>query len=200
MTEFQKVLIALVSIRNSTERAILSFYSFQGSNLASKPDRENDPYLKFTLQNYLLILLCSFLDEWNALSSHAKDNEAVREAQKIVKPALDRFKKWPHLHKIRSGMLAHSPNNHGELILPWEAFAKYRCPTTLEEILLLAFCALMAVDYIKARFQGELSDAEASILEMDRTINIQGIPNTKSLEKTFSEIQDEITKNKAAST
>ena len=196
MTDFQKVLVALTSIRNSIERATLCLYSVDGSHLSDRPDRSGDPFLTFTLQNYLLILLCSFLDEWSAFSSHAKNDDRVREALKIVKPAMDRFKRWPHLHKIRSGMLAHSPNNHGEITFPWVAFAKYRCPSTLEEILLLAFCAFMAVDYVKARFKEDQSEADAEILKMDRIIEAQGVLNTAELEKEFSAIQTEISRIK----
>ena len=192
MTNFQKTLVALTSIRNSIERAALCLYAVNGSNLSDKPDRVSDPFLLFTLQNYLLILLCSFLDEWRRFSSFAKNDARVIQANKIVKPAMDRFQRWPHLHKIRSGMLAHSPNNSGEMIFPWEAFAKYRCPTTLEEILLLAFCSLMAVDHVKDRFAEDQAEAEKEILNMDRAIKAQGVPNTAQLESEFAAIQEQI--------
>jgi|GEM_PF-5808150 hypothetical protein len=197
MTEFQESIVALTAIRNSIERAMLCLYSVEGVHLSGRQERLNDPFLVFTLQNYIQILLCSFLEEWQRFSSFAKKDDTVKETARIVLPAIDRFKKWPGLYKIRSSMLAHSPRDKGRSIMfPWVAFGKLRCPTTLEETILLAMCALKSIDYTKERYKVEQTEAEKEIFKMDRAINIQGISNTKELEFFFYEIQKQIEQNK----
>ena len=199
MTSLQKTIVSLTAIRNSIERGILCLYSFQDHHLSDKPGRINDPYLIFTLQNYLLILLCSFLDEWGRFAAFAKNDKRAKTTLITVKPAIDRFRKWPDLHKIRSGLLAHSPHQKNDKVMfPWEAFSEYRCPTTPAEILLLAFCTLMVVDHMRSQFTQEQAEAEKEILIMDRVIIAQGVPDAKGLEKEFVTIQEEINKNKRA--
>ena len=197
MTKFQETIVALTAIRNSLERAMLCLYSVNGSHLSDKPDRTKDQYLLFTLQNHLQILLCSFLEEWSKFGGFAKTDESVKETLRIVSPSTNRFKQWPGLNKIRSCLLAHSPRDtSGEIVFPWVAFGKEKCPTTLEETLLLTFCALMAVDNVKARHKAEQDKAEKEIFGMNRAIATQGIPNTAELEKQFADIQKQINENK----
>lgn len=164
MTEFQQTIVALTAIRNSIERAVLCLYSAQGANLASRPDRTNDRFLTFTLQNHIQILLCSFLEEWRIFSSFGKGDARVKETLQIVSPAIDQFRRWSGLHKIRSSLLAHSPRDtNGRIVFPWVAFRENRCPTTLEETLLLALCALMSVDNVKERHKAEQAEAEKAL-------------------------------------
>lgn len=197
MTNFQESIVALTAIRNSIERALLCLYSADGTHLVARTERIKDSVLIFTLQNYIQILLCSFLDEWQAFSSFAKNDDSVKKTARILAPAIDQFKKWPGLHKVRSNMLAHSPRDRGKKIFfPWVAFKNLRCPTTPEEIILLALCALRSVDYVKEQYKTEQIEAEKEILKADRSIAVQGIANIKELERTFSEIQKQIEQNK----
>lgn len=197
MTKFQETIVALTAIRNNLERAILCLYSASGSHLASKPERLKDQNLLFTLNNYLQILLCSFLEEWSKFGGFAKKDESVKETLRIVSPATSRFKQWPGLNKIRSSLLAHSPRDkNGKIVFPWVAFGDEKCPTTYEETLLLTSCVLMAVDNAKARHKSEQEEVEKEILAMNRTIAIRGIPNTSELEKQFADIQKQIEENK----
>lgn len=197
LTKFQETLVALTATRNHLERAMLCFYSASGARLSAKPDRIKDPYLCFTLQNYLQILLCSFTEEWSTFGGFAKTDERVKETLRIVYPATNRFAKWRGLEKIRSGLLAHSPRDkNGKLVFPWDAFREQRCPNTLEETLLLTFCAIMAIDIVRERHKMEQEKADGELLAMNRSIMTQGISDTAALERDFAEIQNRISENK----
>jgi len=198
MTNFQKTIINLTAIRNNLERVIRCIYSVDDSSrLSNRPERIEDSLLCFILQNYLQILLCSFLEEWGKFSGFAKNDVKVMGTLQIVSPATKQFKKWSGLRKIRSCLLAHSPRDKsGEIVFPWIILNKEKSPTTLEETILLTFCVFLIVDNINERYESEKEIAVKEILAMDRKVTTQGIPDTAELEKQFANIQSQVAKNK----
>jgi len=201
MTKFQETIVALTGIRNSIDAATRCLYSVDGSNLAERVDRFKDSTLRFTLQNYIQILLNSFLEEWQRFAAFSKSDTGVKVVLKNVSPATARFKQWPGLWKIRSSLLAHSPRDkNGSLIFPWQAFNNNKCPTTLEETLLLAFCAILSVDNARKIYVEQQAEAEKEILKENRVILKQGISSTSDLENEFYTIQKQIEQNKKSST
>ena len=185
----QESLIILTAIRNQIERVVLAFYNADGSELSARPDRLADLRLCFFSQNYLQILLSSFLEEWGRFSALAKDNRDVRETLKQTQPAMAQFKKWPSLRNVRSQLLAHPfRDKKGKLALAWDVLRSSRAPTTFGETLLLGFCALMAVDRIKARHENEHKAAEAILLQQDRSVPEKGIATAEGLERIFAQV------------
>jgi hypothetical protein len=179
------------------ERAVLSLYKANGHNLRSRPDRFNDPYVAFTIQNQLQILLASFVEEWGRFSALAKDNLDVRETLRQVQPSMDRFKGWPDLRSVRSKVLAHPfRTKSGELLMAPAVLRSSKAPTTLAETLLLGFCALLAVDRVKARHSAEQAAAEQEMLAEDRSIQEQGIRTAAELEREFYRINEEMRRTK----
>ena len=193
ITAIQESRIILTAIRNQIERVLLAFYSANGAELSARQDRLADSDLCFYSQNYLQILLSSFLEEWGRLSALAKDNKDVLETLKQTKPALDQFKKWPGLREVRSRLLAHPfRDKNGKLALAWDVLRGSRAPTRFWEMLLLGFCALMAVDRLKARHEHEHKAAEAILLQQDRSVPGKGIASSAELESLFAEVQAEM--------
>lgn len=183
----------LIALRNSVERAALCLYSVDGSGLIARDDRVADPFLCFTVQNHLQILLSSFLEEWPRFSAVAKDDLDVRETLRQVKPAIDRLKSWQDLPSVRSKLLAHPyRDKNGDPVLAWDVLRESKSPTTLGETLLLAFCVCMAVDRIKARHAAEVSEADGRLLRLDRTYPSKGIATAQELEEELQKKQAQL--------
>jgi len=190
LTSIQESLVILTAIRNQIEKVVLAFYDVSGTELSARPDRFADQNLRFYSQNYLQILLSSFLEEWGRFSALAKDNVHVLETLNQCKPAMDRFKNWKDLRNVRSQLLAHPfRDKDGRIALPWDILRGSRTPTTLGETLLLGFCSNLVIDRMKARHEGERAAAEAILLRQDRTVPQKGISTSEQLEKIFAEVQ-----------
>ncbi len=189
MTPLQQSLVILTAVRNSIERVVLCFYNANGSTHSRRPDRYSDVNLSFSMQNYLQILLSSFLEEWRRFSSFAKDNPDVRETLCQVQPAMVRFKPGKDLRSVRSKMLAHPfRENNGNIVFAWELFRDSDTPTTFAETLLLGFCALMVVDRVQARHAQDLAAAESHLLQQDRSVPEKGVITPIELHAEFARI------------
>jgi len=187
----EQSLLALTGVRNSVERVVLSFYVWDAADrrLAARPSRLSDTYLSFSLQNYLLILLSSFLEEWNRFSSFAKNDAAVLETLRKVKPALDRFKVWKDLPAMRSKLLAHPFRDRGgDIVFASDVLQDGRAPTALGETLLLGLCVMMVVDLVGARHASDRANAESQV-PRDRNVPTRGISTTTELESEYARIQ-----------
>jgi hypothetical protein len=67
-----------------------------------------------SLQNHLLIMACSFLDEYtNEFTSfkHPELKFRIESLKTITKPVLKRINKWSDLKKFRNNILAHNLRN-----------------------------------------------------------------------------------------
>ena len=190
MTPLQESLIVLTGLKNMLERALRSFYNMTGSHLSGRPGRLSDPFLCFSMQNYLLILLSSFLEEWRRFSSFAKDDSDVRETLRQVAPAMDRFKGWKDLRSVRSKLLAHpSRGTDGKVVLAWDVFRTSDAPTTFGEVVLLSLCVLIVIDRVSARHSQDRTAAERQLLQLDRSVPRKGLTTSGELEAELARIQ-----------
>ena len=67
----------------------------------------HDDDLKFSLNNKMLIDICSFLSEWKRFGNYAKNDARIRETMEITAPAIKRLRSWRGLEGMRNTMLAH---------------------------------------------------------------------------------------------
>lgn len=107
--------------------------------LTSTEERKAASELVFTLQNYSLILLCSFLKIRAQFQSQSKHNRRVRQIAQAVSPYLDRINIWPELREFRNWILAHryQIDPHPEFIPPWVVINTGRVPSSAPEWALL---------------------------------------------------------------
>jgi hypothetical protein len=179
-TPLQESLLILAALRNQIRWALLTMVP---------EGRVKDENLKFTVCNYIQVLLCSFLEEWSALERLGRD-ERLRTTLKISSPALDRIKRWRGLPKIRSMLLAHGHRNkEGSPAWAWEVFEKYNAPTAYAETILLGNCARLATEVLLIRYKSEYKEAVKLISGLKQTIKDRGI-------RTVGEIDIEINKVK----
>lgn len=190
LSDTQRSLVALVAIRNAVEKVTFTFFDPNSTGVSERPDRFSDANLCFSTQNYLQILLSSFLEEWGHFSSFAKDDLYLRDTLRQVTPAMDQFKGWKDLRSVRSKLLAHPfSDRHGNLLFPWDVFRENDSPTTLAETLLLGFCVLFVVDRVKTRHSEDVNDADEQLLKLDRSVPEKGISTMKELVTEFNRIQ-----------
>jgi len=107
-------------------------------------ERLEDEDLKFTVFNYVQVLLCSFTEAWQYLERMG-DLPEVCKSLRVASPAIDRIRKWKGLYKIRSMLIAHpTRDSDRKFTYSWDAFAQFDAPTNYAEILFLGNCALRA--------------------------------------------------------
>ncbi len=180
-TPFQESLLILATLSNQIKWALK----------AVVPEgRAKDEDLKFTVCNYIQVLLCSFLEEWKNLKALGSD-EKIRAMLKIVSPALDRIQQWRGLYKVRSTLLAHGHRDkRGAPAWPWEVFGKHDAPTAYAETILLGNCAVLATRVLLTRHQSDYQEAVQQLNKLKRGIEDKGI-------RTVGEIVAELNKIKA---
>ena len=158
---------------------------------------ENDE-LKFTVCNYLIILVCSFLDEWKRFEGLGKDPE-IETTLRISSPALRRIRIWSGLHKFRSKILADSSReSSGETVWPWDGFGFYDAPTSYAEIMLLANCSVKSIDIAVSRHNSDYVNAAAVMDKLDKNIVEKGIRNIREISSALKSIDAEIGQNARA--
>lgn len=95
-----------------------------------------------SLQNYSLIILCSFIDEYNeefTSSKHPEFAERINRLKRITKPAIKRLNRWTHIEKYRNNILAHNLRIDGKSIFDNQFEPKYyNVPHTNDEFVLVA--------------------------------------------------------------
>ena len=182
LTSFQESILCLTSIRKLLDKAL---------NIQIAEDRITDEDLKFIVCNYVLILVSSFIDEWEMVESMG-NNLQIRETLKDASPATDRIRKWKGLKKIRNQLLAHAHrDNNGDFIPAWESFSKYFTPTNYSEVFLLGNCAIKAIYILQMNHKDQLEKTNDYVLKYEKDIARTGI-------KTNGELKEELAKVDAA--
>ena len=152
-----------------------------------KKGNDVDNALKFPIINHVLILICSFLEEWKRLEQLGSVKK-IQIVLEIASPYLGRIRKWRGLQKVRSSLLAHPHRDKKRKIaFPWKVFSKYECPTEYAEIILLGKCAIRAVKIAYARHHDEYIQAVEEIQRDKEDIERKGI-------RTEEEVNTELNK------
>ncbi len=147
--------------------------------------------LKESLFLKQVIDICSFLDEFKAFRSLAKDNEKVKEICKQVKPALKRIEEVKGLRAYRNVLAAHNfrhEKNKEEVILLSDYSTNPDYPNSLAEIFFLSALCSTIIEAVSTKFKSELQqaiDTYSSRLEDDRSDPLRGI---KSLQEAYDEV------------
>lgn len=181
LSKLQESLLALSAIDNMILPALQSL---------NPPERLQDDALKFTICNYLQVLLCSFLDEWKVFGSLARDHPTVLITLKVAAPALKRIQSWDGLYKVRSAILAHGfRGKDRRLIWTWELITSQNVPTAYAETILLAECARLSVWVTVQLHRDDIAAAE-NMAEMRRQdIPDRGIRSLDDMHKELNRIR-----------
>jgi hypothetical protein len=142
-------LLALASIQNQLMPALVS------------AKRYPDDGLRWSLSNFMMVLVASFDDEWRALEGLAGRNETARQIVTVASPALKRVRRWPGIREVRNSFIAHARSKDGIDIadLP-SIMGSGRFPTAYGEAFLVAELAVYAIAI--AHHYGDAIHSEAA--------------------------------------
>ncbi|MFC1511210.1 hypothetical protein ACFL5U_02345 [Candidatus Margulisiibacteriota bacterium] len=183
LSNLQEILLILTGLKSQIEQALRSIQA---------EERIKDEDLKFTVANYLHILICNFNEEWHRFEGLGFDN-AVKKSLIIASPVVDRIKKWSGLNKIRSSLLTHPHRNkNGTVAFPWDIFAKNQAPTAYAETILIGNCAIMAIKVALLYHNDEYIIARDYILAQTRQIETKGIQTVGQIKTELKKINEEI--------
>ena len=92
-------------------------------------------------QNYTIILLCSFIEEFNeefTIVRHPEYANQINRIKKLTKPVLKRISQWKNLKDYRNQILAHNFRNKGKSLFSKSvAPISFNVPHTNSEFVLL---------------------------------------------------------------
>lgn len=175
----------LAALRNQLRKAL---------DAIRPKDRFGDNDLRFTVCNYIPILVCSFLDAWKSFSSLGH-NEEIKTTLRIAKPGLDCIQKWKGLNKVRSQLLAHgfSESGRGPVAYPGDVFARYDAPTEHAEIILLGECACSVAEKALARHYDEYHEGYPKS-QKNPSIEPMGIRKREEIDMELDKIKVKMSK------
>lgn len=141
-----------------------------------------DSNVRLTLAPWMLVLTNSFLEAERRLGSLSASTEIplhiqneLRLVKRIVKPAVDRIIQWKDLREFRNTVLAHSfGGQQGRLTFttPLEFMAVKKVPNSVAEIIVLAYCAILACKKILSHFKSEFEEARKIVEDFEEGISI----------------------------
>lgn len=137
-------LATLIKWVSETSEVALENKSFINQIFYSDPFYRKIPFsrgISAISQNYLIILSCSFFDEFEkefTPSKYPEYSEKILQVKRIVKPAIKRIKKWDGLKAHRNNILSHNLRINGISIFEFKESIEYNIPTTNDEFKLLA--------------------------------------------------------------
>ena len=170
LTKFQESLLVISAMKNIMENDLRVFKRYK-----------HDEDLKYSLNNKMLIDICSFMKEWKRFNNYAKHDEHIRETMKITAPAIQRISQWTGLEGMRNTLLAHGyrdDNNQGKLTCLNKRYFNADVPTTYAEVMLLSeYCVYTIATFI-CRHRNEHQKAMALVPnwnhDVKRGIETQG--------------------------
>jgi hypothetical protein len=183
LTKIQESLMVFAALKNQIEPAL---------RVVKRHKLEDD--LKFTVTNYLLILVSSFLDEWRrftALDSDARVSKTIQTA----KPAAERIQQWPGIYELRSSALAHGfRKKDRSLVHISDLFGEGVAPSNYAEQILLAECAVYAIATAICQLQDIYRDGISQIYDSGpHHVRDCGIQTMEMFEQEIAAIRRTIT-------
>ncbi len=146
------------------------------------------------LSDYILILICSFLDEYNG--EFTPNNceilkNRIHKFRSQIKPVIKRINKWKHLKDYRNTVLAHNLRlkDRNSIFSDQKVQVKFEIPNSHDEMVLLCELAALITKNIGAEFP-------EIIAELDLNITVNDVINA-SFEKIdfyneYQKVCDEI--------
>jgi hydroxymethylpyrimidine pyrophosphatase-like HAD family hydrolase len=120
-----------------------------------------DKAISGSLQNYLKIIACSFLDEYQeelAPNKHPEFDQRIKRLKTITKPVIKRINQWKDLREYRNVLLAHNLRVKGKSLYSKDiSHIHYNVPHTNKEHELLGELLII----LMSTFAQEFSDVFA---------------------------------------
>jgi hypothetical protein len=144
------------------------------------------------VSSQILIIACSFLEEWDLLGGLSDTDIRIIKVRKIAAPAFDRINHWKDLKNVRNTILAHNlrtKKNGQENVLMRENMT-YAIPTSYFDHALLSYCISMAKSILFKYFKKEcriITSKLDNIVEPGFSISIS---NQASLDKECEHISN----------
>lgn len=134
LTRLEEIMLVLAGLKNQLEPCLRTFKRYR-----------HDQEAKTCLSNHVLILVASFLQEWQQLERLGSSPE-IRRTLIAARPATRRIRDWRGITRVRSSMLAHGfRGKDGRLVNVTTLFGPDQVPTTFAGQLLLGELAVYAI-------------------------------------------------------
>ena len=183
LTRLEEVMLVLAGLKNQLEPCLRTFKRYS-----------HDQEAKTCLANYLLILVASFLQEWQQLERLGSSPE-IRRTLIAAAPATRRIRAWRGILRTRSSMLAHGfRGKDGRLVNTTTLFGPNQVPTTFAGQLLLGELAVYAIATAICHHKAAADNALSSlaIVWSDEEPEACGIDTMAELEQEIVTLRGEI--------
>lgn len=192
MKDISKVeswILRLATIKRRLESILLVFLDCYRPS-PRKPFLKND--FNYVMYSNIMLLLHQFKEVYFHIGSL---DAPMKVSFKIAKPAVERIQRWNEIHEARDLFLAHiSEGKDGEFLSVKEIVRKYNFPTAYAEAILLAECAITAIDIV-LQVNREVYQKALAKVKSDKSKWVErGIRDPAQAEKEIDVISDEITK------
>ena len=147
------------------------------------------------LQNYAIIIICSFLDELNGEftpKKHSEYSERIIKVRKAIKPIKKRINQWENLRNYRDYVLAHNLREKNTPIFSSNRQKKeYKVPFSNSEHYLLSELIILIIQIISAEFEDVISEINLTESLLDK---INFTENEINAQKEYDLIRTECLK------
>ncbi|MFC7300795.1 hypothetical protein [Cognatiluteimonas weifangensis] len=176
-------MLVLAGLKNQLEPCLRTFKRYR-----------HDQEAKTCLANYPLILVSSFLQEWQRLERLGSSLE-IRRTLIAAEPATRRIRDWRGISRARSSMLAHGfRGKDGRLVNPTTLFGPGQVPTTFAGQLLLGELAVYAIATAISHHKAAGDNALSSLSTVwpDEELESCGIDTMAEFEQEIATLRGEI--------
>lgn len=164
-----------------------------------KIDRDSDYALYTAVFCQTLILTDSLLDEYDKFftSTDEIQKERISRTKKIVKPAIDRIRRWTDLKNFRNNVLAHNlriKNQHQVSVFISGKWHKYNIPSSTLDLQILFGCISQITNIISNVHSKEYEQFKNELPEkLDIIIGVQSLEESNhELQWILNEIENRI--------
>ncbi|WPK53864.1 hypothetical protein [Vibrio fluvialis] len=180
LTKFQESLLVLSGLKTVMQNDLKVIKRYM---------RDED--VKWSLNNKMLIDICSFMDEWKRFNNYAKDDQSIRETMKITAPAIKRLKSWTGIQGFRNTVLAHGfrdDNDQGKPTCLDKRYFDANVPTTYAEVMLLSEYCVYVISAFICRHKEDHQLAISNQPSKDTCVT-RGIETLEEFNKDVEELQ-----------
>lgn len=176
LSRLEEVMLVLAGLKNQLEPCLRTFKRYR-----------HDQESMACLASYLLILVASFLQEWQQFERLGSSPE-IRRTLIAAAPATRRIRAWRGISRARSSMLAHGfRGKDGRLVNTITLFGPDQVPTTFAGQLLLGEFAVYAIAIAICHHKAEADNA----LNLLSTVWPDEVPDACGI-NTMAEFEQEI--------
>ncbi|MVM37253.1 hypothetical protein GO730_05760 [Spirosoma sp. HMF3257] len=166
---------------------------FQKHKLRFFPDVTLDSVIIVSMVNQILIMICSFIDEWNdhfTPSNIPEFKDEIIRFKTVMKPVFKRINRWSNLKDYRNTVLAHNFRNKGESILREEVKAM-KTPLRPDEIFEITVLLNIVVLELMQKFSNyiALEDYVDMFAKVPKFSSVVGA-DKKEVELIIKEVND----------